>query len=211
MIVTICGSQREGSFNQMLHDCAVKMLKKRGALVDPINLAELKLPLYDPNDEEDSFPPNAKTLKDKLVAADGIFIASPEYNGFTTPLLLNAITWATRGDGGMYDGFQGKSISVMATSPGPMGGLRMIRSLNTMLQDMGATVLPGHNSIGSAFKIFEKDGTIKDERTEAKIDEACRGLYFNCLYQANRAQECSVVKAFKLGNMGEYGRVDLPK
>ena len=109
----------------------------------------------------------------------------------------------------MYAGFQGKVVTVMATSPGPMGGLRMIRSLNQMLQDMGSTVVPGSNAIGSAFKVFGEDGTIKDERTKAKIDTTCENLIQYCRYQANRETECAVARAM-LTNMGEYGNVDLP-
>jgi NAD(P)H-dependent FMN reductase len=141
---------------------------------------------------------------------DGIFIATPEYNGFTSPLLLNAITWATRGEGDMYDGFKGKVMSVMATSPGPMGGLRTIRSLNQLLQDMGAVVIPGNNAIGNAFSVF-KDGTIADERSQAKVQATCGNLVHFCRYEANREQDCAVAREiYKAHNMGEYGQVDLP-
>ena len=90
-----------------------------------------------------------------------------------------------------------------------MGGLRMIRSLDQMLQDMGSTVVPGSNSIGGAFKVFGDDGTIKDDRTKSKIDTTCDTLVQYCRYQANREAECKVAHA--LTNMGEYGSVDLPK
>jgi len=99
----------------------------------------------------------------------------------------------------------------MATSPGAMGGLRMIRSLNTLLQDMGSTVLPGHSAIGGAFKVFQ-DGKIVDERTKGKVEASCEKLVHFCRFEANREQDCNVAKAvFKLENMGEYGAVDLPK
>lgn len=76
-IVAMCGSQRAGSFNKMLHDAAViAALGKSGAIVKPIDLTStLNLPLYNPDDEEDAnFPPGAKILKDTLVDADGIFL-----------------------------------------------------------------------------------------------------------------------------------------
>ena len=49
------------------------------------------------------------------------------YNGSITPLLLNAFTWASRGDpmgGPMYATFKGKHAVVMGASPGALGGLR---------------------------------------------------------------------------------------
>lgn len=142
-IVGLCGSQRTGSYNRMLHDAAMKSLESKGAIVKPIDIAALDLPLYNPNMEKDSFPQAAHDLKAALVAADGLLITSPEYNGFTSPLLLNALTWATRGEGDMYAAFKGTHIAVMATSPGPMGGLRMLRSLHQYLLDMGAIIVPG--------------------------------------------------------------------
>jgi len=211
-ILTMCGSQRVGSFNKMLHDYANKTLEKHGAIVTPIDLGALNLPLFNPDDEPTAFPEAAKILKAQLVATDGIFIASPEYNGNMSPLLLNAITWATRGEGDMYAGFKGKVAAVMATSPGPMGGLRMVRSLNQMLHDMGCTVLSGSNAIGNSYKVFDNDGCVNDEYTKAKIEATCANLVHFCRYEANREQECAVAREFfKLNNMGEYGQVDLPK
>ena len=51
-IVTLCGSQRIGSFNQVIHDYAFESMKEMDYVeVHPINLGELDLPLYDPNKE----------------------------------------------------------------------------------------------------------------------------------------------------------------
>lgn len=60
----------------------------------------------------------------------------------------------------MYDAFKGKVVVAMATSPGPTGGLRMLRSLQGQhFQEMGAAVLPGHNSIAIRFEVFDEDET----------------------------------------------------
>jgi NAD(P)H-dependent FMN reductase len=68
-IVSLCGSNRVGSFNQLLHDHAVDVMKANGAIVTPINLKELDLPLYDPAVEQQAFPANAQALKDHLMDA----------------------------------------------------------------------------------------------------------------------------------------------
>ena len=74
---------------------------------EAIDLGALALlPLYDESLKEDAFPAAATALKASMTAATGLVIACPEYNGSVTPLLLNAITWATRGEGPMYSGFQ---------------------------------------------------------------------------------------------------------
>ena len=101
-IVGLCGSDRDGSYNRMLLDAALGHAEAAGGICEIIDLAGLSLPLYSSKlDAEESFPPAAKELKAKLVEADGIVITCPEFNGGITPLLCNAITWATRGEGGM--------------------------------------------------------------------------------------------------------------
>eukprot|EP01047_Picozoa_sp_COSAG01_P072006 COSAG01_NODE_11339_length_1954_cov_4.120755_3_plen_148_part_00 len=101
-IIGLCGSDREGSYNKMLLEAAVTHCTAAGGVCEVVDLAALSLPLYSSQLEgEDVFPASAKELKAKLVGADGIIITCPEFNGGITPLLCNAITWATRGEGGM--------------------------------------------------------------------------------------------------------------
>ena len=68
-IVALCGSQRVGSLNKMLHNHAVKVMEQHGAQVNTIDLGSLQLPLYNPDDEERSFPYAAIRFKEALVEA----------------------------------------------------------------------------------------------------------------------------------------------
>mmetsp|Transcript_14476 Transcript_14476/g.18907 ORF Transcript_14476/g.18907 Transcript_14476/m.18907 type:complete len:407 (+) Transcript_14476:269-1489(+) len=208
-IVGICGSQRTGSFNKMLFGLAMQQLSAEGANAKEIDLKALDLPIYDADLEKDNFPQAAKKLKADLVSADGIIIVCPEYNGFVSPLLLNAITWATRGEGRMYAGFKDKFVTLMSASPGTMGGVRMLRSLQQMMQDMGAIVVPGNNSVGNAFQTFDLEGQICDERALRKVETAVYQLVRYTRYQANRDRDAVMDDTVvRMHNMGEYGRVD---
>jgi NAD(P)H-dependent FMN reductase len=128
-----------------------------------------------------------------------------------TPLLLNAITWATRGEGDMLAGFKGKCASVMSTSPGPTGGMHMIRSLQHMLADMGTNIVPGTNYIANAFDVFDKDGNLIDPDAISKVDATCGNLVHFCRYQANRDSDGAIYDQIQhLTTMGEYGHVHVP-
>eukprot|EP00934_Nitzschia_sp_Nitz4_P009355 Nitzschia sp. Nitz4//scaffold25_size161228//69937//70949//NITZ4_002430-RA/size161228-snap-gene-0.24-mRNA-1//-1//CDS//3329544586//9345//frame0 len=177
-IVTLCGSQRVGSFNQMLHNHAVGELQNQGAEVIPVDLTALNLPMFNPEDMEVSFPGAATAFKQLLEEA--------EYNGFTTPLLYNSLTWASVGEGGSFSAFKGKCAAVMATSPGQLGGLRMIRSLQMMLADLGVIVVPGLNAIGHSMSVFDAEGNILDEGTRMTIKSSCEDLVHFCRNEANR-------------------------
>ena len=51
----------------MIHDYAVTTLEKYGAVVTPIDLAALNLPLYDRNiDSEKTFPEAAQNFKNQF-------------------------------------------------------------------------------------------------------------------------------------------------
>jgi hypothetical protein len=92
-----------------------------------------------------------------------------------------------------------------------MGGLRMIRSLQHMLADMGTTIVPGANAIGNSFDIFDKDGTIHDPVAISKIQATCGNLVHFCRYEANRESDCAISNEIQtLTTMGEYGHVDVP-
>ncbi len=41
-------------------------------------------------------PAGARQLLDAVLGCDAVLIVTPEYNGFPTPLLINALDWMSR-------------------------------------------------------------------------------------------------------------------
>ena len=208
--VLMSGSQRAGSFNTMLLEAArVRLMTEGAAGCEVVDLAALELPIYSQDIEATGMPPAAVALKEKLTNATGFVICCPEYNGLPTPLLLNALTWATRGDGDMYAGFKGKIASLLSTSPGPMGGLRMQRIMSAMLRDMGTVLIPGHVALGGSTKIFDKTGALVDDVVHAKVEALCGQLMHFARFDANRDKNDCIVKMIKQQKLvGEYGALE---
>jgi len=150
-------------------------------------------------------------LKAVLGETDGWIISSPEYNGFISPLLLNAYTWCSRGDKGtMYATFAEKSATVLAASPGAMGGLRTLNPHRELLTNLGVTVLPQSVAIGAAYKAFNaEDGNLVDPRQQSMLQGAVEALFYQARDHANREATCALVKDAMLA--GEYGAVSLPQ
>ena len=93
-VLVIAGSVRARSYNGRLAALATRELTLAGAEVTCISLLDYPLPIYDADAAERSGPPpNALKLKQLLVAHQGVFIASPEYNASITPLTKNTIDW----------------------------------------------------------------------------------------------------------------------
>jgi chromate reductase, NAD(P)H dehydrogenase (quinone) len=96
-ILALGGSLRERSRNRaLLNEAAV--LTPRGTNLDLTALAVIRsLPLFNQDViERDGLPPEAMELKEALRAADGLLIATPEYNWGIPGYLKNAIDWASR-------------------------------------------------------------------------------------------------------------------
>lgn len=153
-LLAFSGSSRIGSLNSLLLEQAEILAGSLGATVVTIDLRELNLPIYGGDFEAANGLPSAVLdLKEAMKDADGFLIASPEYNSFPTPLLLNALDWASRpgaGDDVPLSAFTGKVAGLMAASPGAMGGIRSLWALRTLLQNIGVVVAPTLAAVGGA-------------------------------------------------------------
>jgi chromate reductase len=93
-IVGLSGSPRRGSYNTAL-------LRAAAGLVPAGVTLELRtlhgIPLYDGDAEATGGIPDAvAALKDAIAAADGLLVATPEYNNGMPGVLKNAIDWLSR-------------------------------------------------------------------------------------------------------------------
>ena len=175
-ILAFSGSSRNGSWNQALVKIAAGSAKEAGAEVTVINLGDYPMPLFSQDLEAaEGMPEGAKAFKRLLIEHDGFLIASPEYNSAFSPLLKNAIDWASRAesdDEPPLAAYRGKHAAVMATSPGGLGGMRGLVFLRMLLGNIGVSVLPDQQAVPNAFEAFSGDGSLSDERLERKV----RGL-----------------------------------
>jgi chromate reductase, NAD(P)H dehydrogenase (quinone) len=97
-ILALGGSLREASKNRALLGEAAALLDATGTELDLSQLAVIgSLPLFNQDIlERDGFPAGVAELKDALRGAEGLLIATPEYNWGIPGFLKNAIDWASR-------------------------------------------------------------------------------------------------------------------
>ncbi len=172
-ILAFSGSLRAESFNQSLVQVAARGAENAGAEVTVISLRDYPLPLFDEDLESaKGLPENALKLKALFERADGLLIASPEYNSSLTAALKNAVDWVSRPaskDEGALASLAGKYAGIMAASPGGLGGLRGLVHLRAILSNIAITVLPDQHAVSSAHEVI-KDGTLSDERQRKKVE-----------------------------------------
>ena len=172
-ILAFAGSTRRESFNKRLVRVAAAGARRAGAEVTVLDLADLPLPIFDQDLEAaEGLPANARKLKELMADHQGFLISSPEYNSSITPLLKNAIDWASRKEEGEQPmtAYRGKAAALMSASPGGLGGLRGLVHLRAILGNMGVLVLPRQKAVGGAVKAFNEDGNLLDPKLQADVE-----------------------------------------
>lgn len=171
-ILAFAGSARAHSFNKKLVKIAAEGARAAGAEVTYLDFRDLPLPLYDQDLEaSEGLPENVMKLKSLMKAHQGFLIACPEYNSSITPLLKNAIDWASRpepDEPGLVC-FRDKVAVLMSASPGAFGGLRGLDHVREILSNIGVLVLPRLKSIAHAHQVFDESDNLMDEKQQAEI------------------------------------------
>ena len=166
-----------------------------------------ELPIFSEDLEKRGIPAGLIDLKESFDASDGILVASPEYNGSMSPLLVNAITWLSRAvkkEDKMYSSFKGKAGLVMSASPGGLGGLRSLGHSRELLQNMGTRVIPEQVAIGGAFNAFDENLKLKNDGQRALWQDALERLFEESRSVANAEATCGLVE-----KMGEFGKINI--
>jgi chromate reductase, NAD(P)H dehydrogenase (quinone) len=182
MILVVPGSARRDALSKRVARAAHAALQAAGARATLIDLAHFDLPIYHADLEASAgIPEAARRLQEILADHDGLLIASPEYNGSMTPLLLNALSWCSRKDAQRPQRsglalFADKPAAVLGSSPGALGGLRALIHLRDLLAYLGMIVIPQQLAIGRAGEAFGADERLIDERQRAAFDAVVRAL-----------------------------------
>ena len=181
-LLVTAGSARAGSYNQALAKFAAARARAAGAEVTELDLGALDLPLYDAAIEAAAMPAGALELRRLFASHQGFVIAAPEYNGFPTPLLINALDWASRpkAEGDLPAGLAamaGTAAGLLSASPGALGGLRSLIFLRSFLSgSLGMLVVPETASVGQAHQAFDEAGSLKEARQVESVERVLRSV-----------------------------------
>lgn len=164
-ILVFAGSIRSGALSGKLAAHVARELALMNAESTLISLADYEMPIYNGDfEKEHGAPEGAKKLKAMMLAHQGIYIVSPEYNASTPPLLKNAIDWVTRTKEPAGNPYKQCVFALGATSNGRFGGYRGLYHLRQTLElGLGALVIPEQAAISAAESAFDERGALKDE------------------------------------------------
>ena len=165
--LTLSGSSRTGSLNRLMQRDMSERLRARGAEVTEIDLADYALPVFSQDIEAEGMPEAAVTLGALFAKADIIFIASPEYNGSLTPLLVNALAWVSRQKDRP---FRHAVFGIGGVSSGKLSATLSLSHLRDVLTKMMALTAPIDLRVGPGKDAFDADGALIDETAISRAD-----------------------------------------
>jgi len=174
-IIGISGSVRTASFNSMLLRALAAAAAPR-ATVDIVSIREV--PLYDGDWEAaHGVPLPVQQLKDRLAAADGLLLVTPEYNNSIPGVLKNTIDWMSRPPADIPRVFRNKPVAIAGATPGPGGTLLSQAAWLPVIRTLG--MLPwfaGRLQISSAATVFDTNGAIVDDAVRNRVRTFTEGF-----------------------------------
>jgi NAD(P)H-dependent FMN reductase len=174
-LLGLSGSLRAGSYNTAL-------LRAAAGLMPPGATLEIAtphgIPLYDGDLEaREGIPPAVQALKERIVAADGLLLATPEYNNGMPGVLKNAIDWLSRPPSDIARVFGDRPVALLGASPGGFGTILAQNAWLPVLRTLGTRPwFGGRLMVARAGQVFNEAGEMVDEKMRAQLQQYLQGF-----------------------------------
>jgi FMN reductase len=172
-IVGITGSLREGSYSVLALKEAANRIKALGAEAEIIELKDLQLPFCDGGDEYPDYP-DVEILREKVKAADGLILATPEYHGSVSGVLKNALDLMS------FEHLSGKVAGLISVLGGQSNS-NALNDLRVIIRWVHGWVIPEQVAIGQAWQAFDSEGKLTDEKLAKRFDSFAQSLVDNTI------------------------------
>lgn len=160
-ILGFAGSLRAGSYNAALLRAAQQQAPA-GMTIEIFDLRQV--PLYGGDVEAVGDPPGVTAFKAAIRAADGVLMATPEYNHGVPGVMKNAVDWASRPPRGAA--LDAKPVAIMGASPGVTGTARGQSQLRQAFEFTNSFAMPQPELlVFRAHEKFDAEGRLTDPPT----------------------------------------------
>lgn len=172
-LIGISGSLRRGSFNSGLLRAAASLMPADSELrIESI----AAFPLYNGDVESaEGIPAPVARLKDAIAAADGLLLATPEYNNGLPGVAKNAIDWLSRPPADIARVFGGKPVAIAGASPSGFGTVLAQTAWLPVFRILKADLWPGTRvAVAHANNLFDANGELTDAATRDNLAKFLR-------------------------------------
>ena len=172
--ITICGSLRKGSINEVLRRHMSGKLRDAGVAVTDLDLNDYPMPIFNQDIEDRGETPEAaKQLAETFRTYDIVLIISPEYNGGVTPVIANLVAWTSRTK---PNPFKHAIWGIGGLSDGKYATIFGLSHLRDSLSKVGALVVPTLLGLGPYPNVFDAEGNPNEANIQWKVGQMVREL-----------------------------------
>jgi chromate reductase len=186
-LVLISGSLRRDSLNSTVIR-AVERIALRHPQIEAVSILPLHdIPPFDEDVELIGDPPSVSAAKRMLDGADGLLLATPEYNGAMSGVLKNAIDWLSRPWGN--SSMTAKPVATLSAAPGMGGGRKAQAALRPVLEELGADLVRHELvAVSGAGDRLDVTGELSDRAALAQLTVLVSALVARCTQVQPAAQ-----------------------
>lgn len=174
-IIGLAGSLRAKSFNAALLRAAVPLMPQGCHL----EIASIKgIPLYDGDvEDQEGIPSTVAALKDRIAAADGLLLVTPEYNNAMPGVFKNALDWLSRPPADSARVFANRRVALIGASPGGFGTILAQNAWLPVFRTLGMQPwFNGRLMVARAGSVFNEQGELVDEKTRGQLQQFLQGF-----------------------------------
>ena len=173
-IVGIAGSLRKDSYNALLLRAASEVAPQ-GTEIEAASISEI--PLFDQDELDRKVPDSVALLKERVAAAEGLLLVTPEYNHSIPGVFKNVIDWLSRPPADISRIFADKPVAVIGATIG-QGGTRLAQAAwLPVLRVLGTRPFFEKSLyVAGAAKVFDKEGKLTDETTRKLLSDFMAGF-----------------------------------
>jgi FMN reductase len=165
-VVGLGGSMAKISRSRAALHSALDGAASAGAETQILDIRELDLPMYNPDDDEPTEA--AARLIESCYSADGMLWSSPMYQGTISGAFKNALDWLhLLGD--RDPPFLHDTVIGLISAAGGTQGLQAINTMEFAIRALRAWAVPYVVPVAGAARVFDGAGQVRDQAVELQL------------------------------------------
>jgi chromate reductase len=170
MVVIISGTNRPGSNTRKVTARVEASYKALGVKSQLLDLAEMPPEIFAPSSYEEK-PEAFNKFTDAILAADGVVIVTPEYNGGVPGVLKYFIDMLP-----FPESFEHRPVCFVGLAMGIWGALRPVEQLQAIFGYRNAFIFPERVFMPGISKLLDASGQFISDELPKRLDRQAAGF-----------------------------------